>query len=135
MRFVSLFLLLIAILLTSCKSAPPPSAETAGETARKRVTEGKRERGEVFPDYTVDWRKIADLAGKTEYDPYITNILWRRLNWRAYLSGEASTQLVADLEREYKWDKRIRDWEAKRKVTEPAGESIKGSESEPEKSK
>ena len=133
MRFVSLFLLFIAILFTSCKSAPPPSAETAGEMAHKRVAEEKKERSEVFPDYTVDWRKIADLAGKTEYDPYITNILWRRLNWRAYLSGKASTQLVADLEREYKWDKRIRDWEAKRKAAEPAGESGKDSESQPHK--
>jgi hypothetical protein len=130
MRFVSLFSLFIAVLFTSCKSSPPPSAETAGEMARKRVAEEKREPGEVLPDYTVDWRRIADLAGKTEYDPYITNILWRRLNWRAYLSGKAFTELAADLEREYKWDKRIRDWEAKRKPAEPAGESGEDSESQ-----
>lgn len=131
MRLAGLFLLIAAALFTSCKSAPP-SAQKVGEIARKRVEEEKKRRGEFIPDYTVDWRRIADLAGKTEYDPYVTNILWRRLNWRDYLSGKASTELIADCEREYKWDKRIRDWEAKREPAQPSGESGKDSESQPQ---
>jgi hypothetical protein len=135
MRFVGLFLLAVVILFTSCRSTPAPQAETVSETARERLAQERGRRAEAVPDYTGDWRRIADLAEKTEYDPYITNILWRRLNWRAYLSGRAFTELAADWEREYKWDKRIRDWEAKRKPAEPEGEPAEEPKSEPEEGK
>ena len=127
-RFLTLSLVSVPILCLSCRSMGAPSQQAAGKTAAVRVAEPKKA-PRVVPDYTADWRRIADLAGKTEYDPYITDIVWHRLNWRDYLSGKVFSEFAADLEREYKWEKRLRDWEAKRQPAEPAGESKKDSES------
>jgi hypothetical protein len=61
-------------------------------------------------DYTKDWRSIANLAGKPVYSPYVTQILWRRRNWRMTLTGEWVDDLVEDMQRRLRWDKELKEW-------------------------
>ena len=99
------------VLLSACGSAPRtvearPAFEPA-ETSVRRISLEP-------PDYTRDWRSIADQGHKQEYPSYVTQILWKRRNWQMTLTGEWVDDLVADMQRHFRWDKKLSDWVAEK---------------------
>jgi len=109
MRYLFFIFCIAAVtLLVSC-SSPPQQLER--KSAFEPLASDEIETPEFEPpDYTKDWRSIANLGGKTEYKSYVTRILWKRLNWRMTLSGEWVDDIVEDMQRRYRWDKELADW-------------------------
>jgi hypothetical protein len=64
-------------------------------------------------DFTKDWRVIAAMAPPINYGPEqqkVAQLLWRRRNWRMTLSGEWVDDLVEDMQRRFRWDRKLTDW-------------------------
>ncbi len=101
----------VLALLGACGSAPKEvemkSAFEPADFSEPRPLIGP-------PDYTRDWRSVADIAGPTEYPAYVVQILWKRLNWRMTLSGEWVDDIVEDMQRRYRWDKKLKEWVAEK---------------------
>jgi hypothetical protein len=100
--------------LCACSSGPAKverePALAPGEKAPGPKLSGERLVMLPPADYTKDWRTIADLAGKPTYFAYTSQILWRRRNWRMTLSGEWADDLVEDMQRRLRWDKKLKEW-------------------------
>ncbi len=99
------------IAICSCGTAPPKSMDRPPGVLPRTPS------GKVImppPDYTKDWRKIADKGGKTKYPTYVTELLWNRLNWRKNLSGEWIDEMIEDYQRLYRWRKKLADWTAEK---------------------
>ena len=95
-------------LLSACGS--PPKQIVVRETAPMPTVTAERKFSIEPPDYTKDWHSIADMGYKQEYPAYVTQILWKRLNWNMKLSDEWVDDLVEDQQRRFRWDKKLSDW-------------------------
>ncbi len=114
MRLPILACIALSITLSACGSGPEKLQREPAHTPAEKPPgpEISGERIVMLPpaDYTKDWRAIADLAGKPVYFPYVTQILWKRRNWRMTLSGEWVDDMVEDMERRFRWDKKLKEW-------------------------
>ena len=104
--------MLAFVALSACGS--PPVVEVERKSAFEPVDVTERKVSLEPPDYTRDWRSIADKGFKLEYEAYVTQILWRRRNWNMTLTDEWVDDLVADMQRRFRWDKKLADWVAEK---------------------
>jgi hypothetical protein len=112
MRMLILTACVATLLYAGACSSPPQEIERKSAYEPIQVTERKM----AFepPDYTKDWRTIADLGYRQTYDPHVTQLYWKRLNWRMTLTGEWVDDLVEDMQRRYRWDKTLSEWVAEK---------------------
>jgi len=113
MRLMLVPVCIIMLAALSACGSPPQAVERKSAYEPPDTTE--REMIIAAPDYTRDWREIADLGLKINYGSpmqtqIIKHILWRRRNWRMTLSGEWIDDLVEDFQRRYRWDTKLTNW-------------------------
>ena len=102
----------VLVALGSCSQPQPVQVVERGAVPEKKASPP----AQSPPDYTKDWRPIAALAGRQEYPEYgkLERDLWRRRNWNMTVSGEWVDDLVEDMQRRFRWDKKLGDWVAEK---------------------
>ena len=106
-HLLALVCITVLLVLGACSSAP---REVEMKSAFEPVENTEPLTPLDVPDYTRDWRHVADIAGPTEYPSYVTQILWKRHNWNMSLSGEWVDDIVEDMQRRFRWDKKLSEW-------------------------
>jgi hypothetical protein len=113
MRFLLIIICITMLSALSACGSPPQEIER--KSAYEPPETAERMAVIDAPDYTKDWRTIADLGSRINYGPeypHIRQLLWKRRNWRMTLSGEWIDDMVEDFQRRYRWDTELTNWVA-----------------------